>query len=274
MLNPYLIFIQNVAANVTVISHNTPSKKLSNFFVISMKLYHIYDKVESVMMKSENIFDDIESRLALLIADDVLDSGDLARVANMAIDKGIRFISVPNSVVKTIWPWVENKNVKIISRFNFMAEKDQGIDDAVSDLSMKTTATFRQGADGVQIFVPYSYITDFANSIRVIKNDLFFDKYVSIGIDIDDKQDIDWQKVFDALGAIKPNAVLLVGHAQEFNANSDFAGRIFDMLQKWNLRADLHLMFGKNMLRVSQILRLTEKIRPELSESIRVFVAR
>ncbi|MBO7656209.1 MAG: hypothetical protein J6S80_00580 [Alphaproteobacteria bacterium] len=224
------------------------------------------------MMKAENIFDDIEPMMAWWVDDNAKDVSDLAQIADTAIDKHIPFISVPCDVVKTFWPWIEKTDIKLMTRFNFMGDENHDFDVAVSDLATKVTTTFRQGADGVQIFVPYSQIADFMNAIKIIRNDLFFDKYVSIGIDIDEKQDIDWQYVFDALGAIKPNAVLLVGYEQKFNPNSDFAGRIFDMLQKWNLRSDLHLMFGKNMLRVSQVLRLVEKMRPEASKNIRVFI--
>ena len=224
------------------------------------------------MMKSENIFDNIESMVAWWIDDGTWDVNDLAQIADAAIEQAVPFVSMPCDLVRTFWPWVESKNIKIMARFDFMGDENHDFDVAVSDLATKVTTTFRQGADGVQIFVPYSQIADFMNAIKIIRNDLFFDKYVSIGIDIDEKQDIDWQYVFDALGAIKPNAVLLVGHEQKFNPSSDFAGRVFDMLQKWNLKSDLHLMFDKNMLRVSQVLRLTEKMRPELMKNMRVFI--
>lgn len=225
-------------------------------------------------MKSENIFDNIEPIMAWWIdAANATDVGDMAQVANLAIDRRVPFLSVPCDVVNVFWPWIEKTDIKLMARFDFMGNENHDFDVSVSDLSADITTAFRRGADGVQIFVPYSRISDFVNAIKVIKNDLFFDKYVSIGIDIDEKEDIDWQYVFDNLVLINPNSILLVGHEQKFNPNSDFAGRIFDMLQKWNLRSDLHLMFGKNMLRISQVLRLVEKMRPEVSKNIRVFVA-
>ena len=42
-----------------------------------------------------------------------------------------------------------------------MGDENHDFDVAVSDLATKVTTTFRQGADGVQIFVPYSQIADF-----------------------------------------------------------------------------------------------------------------
>ena len=56
-----------------------------------------------------------------------------------------------------------------------------------------------------------------------------------------------------------------------FDVNSDFVGIVFDMLNNWNLESDLHLWFGKNMFRVSQVLRLCQKIQPNLVQNMRVF---
>jgi len=272
MLNPYFVFIQNVVANVMVISHNSPNKRLPIFFVISFKLYHIYDKVESVMMKSDFVFDDVEPLTSLWVPDTAGDTAELARVADIAIDKNIRFVSMPARAVKTFWPWVEGKNIKILTRFDFEIDTNKDVEDVISVFAKNITGVFRAGADGAQIFVPAGLVAQFADLVYPIRNDLFFDKYLSITIDIDNMENSNWSGIFDAISRIKPDSILVFGNVEKFNANSDFVGRIFDMLESWNLNSDLHLMLGKNMLRVTQTLRLVEKMRPGLLKNMRVFV--
>lgn len=237
-----------------------------------MKLYHIYDKVKSVMMKSDFIFDDVDSFKALWIDDDVTDAADLAVVADAAIVGAVPFVSVPVGVIKTFWPWVEGKNVKILTRFNVENLKNQNTDVVVSEFAKNLTNAFKTGADGAQVFVPADQITEFASLVRPIKSDLFFDRYLAIGINLDNMGDVGWAEIFKALTEIRPNSVLVMGHVEKFDQSSDFVGRVFDMLEKWNLESDLHMMFGKNMLRVTQVLRLVHKMRPELEKNMRVFV--
>ena len=79
--------------------------------------------------------------------------------------------------------------------------------------------------------------------------------------------------MFDALRQIKPDAVLITAKGDSFDADSDFVGIIFDMLNNWNLESDLHLWFGKNVFRISQVLRLCQKIQPTLVQNIRAFMA-
>ncbi|MBO4700846.1 MAG: hypothetical protein J5620_03820 [Alphaproteobacteria bacterium] len=223
------------------------------------------------MIKTDTIFDDIESFTSLWIGDDVVETADLASVADIAIDRMVPFVSMSADVVKMFWPWVEGKNIKILTRFNFKIEKNQDIDVEISAFAKNVTAIFRDGAAGAQIFIPCSQIAEFVDAVRHIRDDLFFDRYLSIGIDLDDTENINWADVFNTLSKIRPDSILIVGRTDKFNPNSNFVGCVFDMLEKWNLNADLHLMFGKNMLRVTQVLRLVEKMRPEISKNMRVF---
>lgn len=225
------------------------------------------------MIKAENIFDDIKPFVAMWVGDTNNDAGELARVANIAIDENISFVSMPPDATKTFWPWIEGKNIRILNRFNFSSEiKSDDFDVCVSELSVGVRAAFRGGANGAQIFVPHSELEQFVQAMQPIRNDLFFDRHLSIGIDIDEMSGVDWETVFDTVAKIKPDSVLIFGHVQEFNPKSDFVGRIYDMLEKWSLNTELHLMFGKNMLRVTQTLRLIQKMQPNLVKGLRVFV--
>lgn len=224
------------------------------------------------MIKAENIFDDIEHMTAMWV--DEVDAGELARIASVAIDNNVPFVSMPCSCTKTFWPWVEETDVKILNRLTFHLEKNQSLDNAVSEFATNVNAAFRLGAHGIQVLVPLTEIHQFTDAILPIKNDLFFDRYVSVGIDIDDASCPDWSDIFGKLQQINPNSVLVMGHVDKFNPKSDFVGQIYAMLENWDLNTDLHLMFGKNMLRVSQVLRLTQKMKPKLMKNIRVFISK
>ena len=223
-------------------------------------------------MKTDFIFDDIESLMALWIDDSVVDTSELARVADIAINSKVNFVSMPTNAVKIFWPWVESKNVKILTRLDFKIDMNHDVDTDVSVFAKNVTGVFRSGADGVQVFIPAAGIAEFVDAIYSIRNDLFFGRYLSVAIDVDNMGDLNWNCIFATLSRIKPDSILVFGNVEKFDANSDFVGRIFDMLENWNLNADLHLMFGKNMLRVTQVLRLAERMRPEILKNMRVFM--
>ena len=65
------------------------------------------------MIKSENIFDDIEPLVAIWVEDS--DTVELARIANMVIDDGVEYVSLPCAATQVFWPWIENSNVKILN---------------------------------------------------------------------------------------------------------------------------------------------------------------
>ena len=68
------------------------------------------------MIEKNIIFDDL-SDVAAVWCDATIDSGELARVAGVIMDRNISFVSVVPECVRIIWPWLENKAVKILSRF-------------------------------------------------------------------------------------------------------------------------------------------------------------
>ena len=141
----------------------------------------------------------------------------------------------------------------------------------MSELARSVTGAFKSGAVGAQVFVHAADLIAFCDAVKPVRNDLFFDKNFSVAIDIDEMRGGTWSAVFDALREIRPDAILITAKGDSFDANSDFVGIVFDMLNNWNSESDLHLWFGKNMFRVSQALRLCQKIQPELVQNMRVF---
>jgi hypothetical protein len=222
------------------------------------------------MINLGHAFDDVSCARAIWIDAPDDDATDLAKIADAAIENGVQIISAPMSETEKLWPWLESSDIKIFNRFDFMADKNSV--DGMSGLAVTVMSAFRNGAAGAQIFVSRKNIKDFIEMILPIRNDLFFNHKLIVGLNLDDAQGPYWAATFDEIKKIEPDAVLLTAQGDVFDAKSDFVGRVYDMLMNWDLNCDLHIMFGKNMFRVCQTLRLAQKIRPNLVEKMHVFV--
>ena len=222
------------------------------------------------MINTNYIFDDVGAITCAWVGDGRNEETDLAAMVDFMAANNIKTVSVPCGVSEKIWPWVEKQNTKIIGRFSFKAD-NVGADVAMSNLATAITTEFKHGLVGAQVFVPLNQITDFVNELLPIRDDLFFHRHFSIAIDVDGKVAPDWTGVFSAIKKLRADSLLLVAHGDTFNVKSDFVGRIFDMLNKWDADCDLHMMFDNNMMRVSQVIRMTKKIKPDMMAGLRVF---
>jgi hypothetical protein len=222
------------------------------------------------MIKTDDIFDDFSNMSALWVDDTISESCDLARVSDFIVNKNISVVSLPVSGTEQIWPWIEKQKVRIFNRLNI--ELDENIDATISSVARKITESFRCGANGIQIMIEPKDLQSFVNSIIPIKNDLFFDRDLVIGMDVNKICTSDWPGVFNLLNQIQSNAILINVPGDKFDASSDFIGRIYAMFENWNFDGELHLMFGKNMMRYSQVLRLAQKMRPAVATKILAFM--
>ena len=204
------------------------------------------------------------------VDDALLDGCDLAWVSDFIMTRHISVVSVPTNDTEKIWPWVENHDVRIFNRF--VVETGENIDVIISGVARRIIDSFRHGADGAQIMIDIRYLEQFVNAIEPVRNDLFFDRDLVVGFNIDKVDDSDWHNVFELLQKIQPHAILITATGDKFDASSDFIGRVYSMFENWNFDGELHLMFGKNMLRSSQVLRLAQKMRPAVVEKILVFM--
>ena len=222
------------------------------------------------MINVDNILDENSYKLALWCNAES-DSTDLAYVANQAVTEHFDAVSVVPSAVSVLWPWLEGKRIDIFSRF-YLSEKSKS-DDVISELTSNINYVFKQGADGVQIFIRLSDLSNFVSKLYIIRDDLFFNKSLYIGLDISDVDAFDWKNVFDALRKIRASGLLLALPVDKGD-KSDFIGRLYAALDAWNpeLDCDLHFAFGRNFLRIEQAYRLVETMRPKLLDKIKFFV--
>ena len=221
-------------------------------------------------MEKNTVLEEYDKNLAAWCAVN-MDSTDLAAVVNVLTERGVSVLSVPANVVETVWPWVEKQNVKIMARFYF-PEKNIS-EKQISDVTQRINTAFKQGANGAQVFLPYAALADLVQQTHLIRDDLFFNKFLSIGVDISEIDSSDWGDLFQNLNKINASALTVVLTKDDGN-KSDFVGRIYGMLDAWNQdnKFDLHFAFGPNFLRIEQALRLVKIMQPSLMKNMRFFV--
>lgn len=221
------------------------------------------------MIESNEIFLDFDPRIALW-CDGVGDTNDFANLANNILENKINLISVSPDKVSFIWTCLEKTDVKIFTRYNFTPYQ-KNIDKYVSDLSENITSIWKQGADGVQLFLRLKDLERFVGNFMFVCNDLFFQHDLCIGIDISEISISDWDNLFDKLRAIRAKSLCLTLN-EDMGNRSDFVGRVYSMLQKWDFDGEIHFMLGNDYDRMDQVIRLIESEKPELSNRVRFFL--
>jgi len=222
------------------------------------------------MIDKNEIFDEVKDNTGLWCATDCV-GADLAAAAGVAITNKLRAVSVSSDAIAEIWPWVENTNIKIIARF--MVEQDIDVD-FMSNLSSKISSAFREGANGAIVFVHMRNMEHFITELKYIRDDLFFNKSLSIGLDINEIGHDDWESVFKMLQSVRADSLTLF-LSNDDGDKSDFVGRVYAML-KANM-ADWHgtlsFIAGDNVVdRIDQFYRLAQLLRFDASQTMLFWV--
>ena len=222
------------------------------------------------MMNNDIIFDDFSQNTALWCGGD-MEQGELARAVEYVLENKMHMISVPAEVVKVVWPWLERTDVKIVSRFYLTGNKIS--EKQISDATININNVFKQGANGAQVFLRNAGLGELVEQTHVIRDDLFFDKDLIIGLDIADVEPCDWESVYEKLRKINASALMLV-LTRDMGIKSDFLGRFFGAMNAWNPdnNFDLHFMLGNNPMRIEQVMRIAKQTKPHLLKNMRFFV--
>lgn len=221
------------------------------------------------MMEANEIFSDFDKRIAVW-CDGVSDTSDLANFANSIIENKVDLISVLPETVYFLWTCLEKNNVKILARYYF-APLQKNMDKDVSALVAGISEIFKKGASGAQIFVRKRDFEIFIDILKFVRDDLFFEHDLCIGFDINDIGFSDWNMIFQRLRDIRANAICLTLNEDTGN-RSDFVGRIYGMLQKWDFNGDLYFALNNDYERMDQVIRLVESEKKELSDKLRFFL--
>ena len=196
------------------------------------------------------------------------DAGDLAKFSDTVVANNVSMVSVVPSAVATIWPWMESYDVKILSRVYI--ENKKVSEKVVSDITEIIKDSFKHGAYGAQVFLPVAALGDLVEMTHCVKDDLFFDRSLILGLNLLEINSLDWENVFENMRKIGADALMLI-LPKDTGDKSDFVGRIYAMLENWNEnnKFDLHFMLGSKMLRIEQTVRLIEKMQPNLINKVK-----
>lgn len=221
------------------------------------------------MINANEIFSESDKRIAM-ICDSVKDTADLAGLANTIVASHVDTISILPEMVSFLWAWLEKSPVKIWTRYDVLllpktVEKD------ISDLSQNIIQSYRNGASGVQLFLKKRDLEKFTDILATVRDDLFFKHDLAMFFDISEINIDDWDLIFDKLHALHADVFGIVAKADK-GKKSDYIGRIYGMLEKWNFDGSLHFILNNNFDRIDQTIRLIESERPELSDKIKFFL--
>ena len=165
------------------------------------------------MIKTDVLFDSIDDISCAWVPNGT-DVPELARISDLVIAKNMQYLSLPVGAVDTVWPWVEQNSVKILTRVNFA--NDATGDVAMSQLATNIMDAFRHGASGVQVFVHYDDITEFVDMMLPMRDDLFFERYLSVAMNIKEVPNNKWPEVFALLDKMRPNSILIIADGDSF----------------------------------------------------------
>ena len=194
---------------------------------------------------------------------------DLAHAANTAIEQGVNTISVAPSAVVVIWPWLENKNIKILARFYLKSVNSE----TMSGITANINSVFKQGADGAQIFLNYNDMDAFVSQIYAIRDDLFFNKRLFIGFDITSVPPCDWNHVWDSMRRIRADGIIFA-FTNDTGDNSNFVGQVYGAMKCTGNENKMSVHFAPMQMpgRLEQAARLITELCPEMVDKMKFFI--
>ena len=181
-----------------------------------------------------------------------MDATELARVASVAIENKLSTLSVTPA----------------LSRFYV----NDASEVTVSAVTQNINSAFKNGADGAQVFVAPDDVDAFVSQVYVIRDDLFFNKKLFIGMDIGEINPLDWDGVFGAIKKIRADGVTLV-LAHDAGDKSDFVGRVYAAANAWDMKnMSLQFVVGNLPKRIEQASRLFNSVRGDAAPKLKFFI--
>ena len=225
------------------------------------------------MINRNYSFKEIKDVLALNCVTDQEET-ELIRSADLVAGEKISLVAAAAESVPMLWAWLEKAPVHIVSRFYLSDEHDKKSKarQDISGLSEKIKAVFKKGAAGAQIFLAYSDLNALVCELSPIRDDLFFNKSLTLSLNINEVSVSDWPDVFAELKKIKADAVLF--HLSKNKNNADFVGRVYGLLEFWSpeITTELQFALGDDYEKAEQVWRLTQKMRPEIAPRLKLFI--
>lgn len=196
------------------------------------------------------------------------DTNDLAGMADKIIQLRVDTISACFDNVADLWPWFENMGIKLYTRFDFAPTK---FETDFNELIKKVNVACKTGASGVQIFLNMRNFDRFIEGLLVVSEDLFYERDLSVCVDINDIDINNLGKFFEKLRSVNASS-LGITFNKDTGKKSDFMSRIYALLNEWDFDGVLHCISIEDKLRIAQVMRLVETVKPKIYEDLRFFI--
>ena len=217
------------------------------------------------MIDTESILSEIKCGAWI----DGTDATDLARASDFVIAHHISTVSVDADAVPVVWPWLEGHGIKIMARITAARGVNAG-----SMLSRAVRDVFMHGADGAMVSLTPRMLGGFSDDMCLVRDDLFFNKNLTVVLDINGIEPDGWGAVLGPLRLVRADGLLLtLGH--DAGDASDFVGRVYGLLNAWGagqFDGELDFAVGPNPIRTIQASRLVQKMRPDIAERSRFYI--
>ncbi|MCL2338454.1 MAG: hypothetical protein FWC51_00690 [Proteobacteria bacterium] len=212
------------------------------------------------------------------------DASELVAAADRAVGIGARAVLVTAASAHTIWAWLENKDILILSMHRMDKIKEQrakpaarnslgegrGQGQRYENLILGITSVLKKGADGAVIDAGAD-LSGLASVLFSVRADLFFGKKLMVAVDLARTDPLSWGDVFLDLKKIDADGLFLT-----FGGDSekrDLAGRLYGMLNAWDAGFNGVVYFDLDRPRdIEEAHRLVGKMRPELKNRVRFFI--
>ena len=231
---------------------------------------------------------DAKSRLALSCWGE-MDATELIKTADLAAREKIPAVSAEPDYVHMLWSWLEKTKTEIFSRIDGKPKpesrraKGEDQDAFAARLSEKISATFKNGADAVQLMMAKEDIGSFVSALFPVHNDLFFGRKLFIGLDFNSVDYYDWENIFFQMDKIGASGILLdASRAAEAPRRrpkdqnpDDIVGRLFGLFDSLPTGFSGKIQFsGLDMAGIEATLRLCDKMRSDIAKNLLFFIGK
>ena len=215
----------------------------------------------------KNIKESYINKSLALECESVSDETDLLSLSNEILSSNIKLISILPSMLKVIWSCLEKNDIEIFVRlYEYEYEN-------ISDFIKYISNVYKMGATGVQLFIKKDKLISLIPDFLAIKANLFYNKKLSICFELNDFSINSWSDIFLNLRKLEPSSILL-NYKKE--RDDDFPGLIYGFLDTFddNFKGEVYFSIGNSSLRVEQVWRLVEKLKPDLLDRIKFFITK
>ena len=205
------------------------------------------------------------------------DAGGCASAADAALRIGADRIAVPAAAVHLTWAWLENKGIEILAVMDGGGFKEDG--QGAEKLSEHIRSVLKKGADGIMLCAwaggkirTAARIFEIADALAPVRNDLFFEKKLFVGMSLENIEPLDWPDIFRNLKKMGADGVLF-SLTPVSGKGKNIAGKIFGALENWDCGFAGRIMFlADSPADIESALRLVEKIKPDFVKKLRFFI--